>query len=85
MATIEAKNGYRVFKGTNKITGEPIRVLKDGDEIIMIAQPLTVKEHNDMIEGNEMYVVFETFKTVHGGTYIYSHDMEIDVDYLVRL
>ena len=83
--TIKAKNGYTVKKIVNRETGEIKRILRDGDDIILIADIASFEQYKDDIENNEGFMFCECFETVKGTKYIHYCDTEDDIDYLVRL
>ena len=83
--TIRAKNGYTVKKFVNRETGEVKRILRDGDDIIMIADIASIEQYQDDIKNNEGFVFCECFETVKGIKYIYYLDTELDIDYLVKI
>lgn len=83
--TIRAKNGYTVKKILNPETGEVKRILRDGDDIIMIANIASIEQYIDDIENNEGFAFCECFETIKGTKFIYYLDTELDIDYLVRL
>ena len=83
--TIRAKNGYTVKLLVNLERGEVKRILRDGDDIIMIANIASIEQYQDDIKNNEGFVFCECFETVKGTKYIYYLDTELDIDYLVKL
>ena len=83
--TIRAKNGYTVKKILNPETGEIKRILRDGDDIIMIADIASFEQFKDDTENGEGFMFCECFETIKGTKYIYYVDTELDIDYLVRL
>ena len=83
--TIRAKNGYTVKKIVNRETKEIKRILRDGDDIIMIADVASIEQYNDDSKNNEGFVFCECFETVKGNKFIYYRDNELDIDYLVKL
>lgn len=83
--TIRAKNGYTVKKIVNRETEEIKRILRDGDDIIMIADIASIEQYNDDSKNNEGFAFCECFETVKGNKFIYYRDNELDIDYLVKL
>ena len=83
--TIKPKNGYTVKKIVNRETGEIKRILRDGNDIIMIADIASIEQYQDDIKNNEGFVFCECFETVKGNKFIYYLDTELDIDYLVKL
>ena len=83
--TIRAKNGYTVKKILNPKTKEVKRILRDGDDIIMIADIASFEQYKDDIENSEGFAFCECFETVKGNKFIYYRDNELDIDYLVKL
>ena len=80
--TINAKEGYRVRKVK---TDSSLRVLRDGEEIVMVARIMTYSEFMDELEENECFGVCEVFHTVKGNKYMYARDEEGDEDYLIKI
>ena len=80
--TINAKRGYRVRKVKND---DSLRILADGDVIIMVARIMTYGELMDELDGNECFHVCEVFHTVKGNKFLYARDEEGDDDYLIKL
>lgn len=83
--TIAAKFGYRVRHAIENATGREVLHLYDGDEPVLRAYPMTCKDYEEEMECNEAFVFFERFTTTRGNRYIYAHDAEADVDYLVKI
>ena len=84
--TINAKIGYTVKNNYHDIwTGEKVRVLFDGDDLLFVGHIMTLEDHKDEMLNNEMYHVVEIFTTVKGNQFIYSRDEEADIDYLIKL
>lgn len=84
--TIKARVGYTVknnYRDTR--TGEKVRVLFDGDVVIMGAHIKTMQDHIEEMGQNECYHVCEVFTTVKGNQFIYTRDEELDEDYLVKV
>lgn len=80
--TIKAHVGYKVRKVKNDAY---LRVLVDGEIIIMVARIMTFSELMDELEGNECFHVCEVFHTVLGNKFLYARDEEGDDDYLIKL
>lgn len=80
--TIKAHVGYKVRKVKNDTS---LRILVDGEAIIMVAQIMTFSEFVDELEGNECFHVCEVFHTVKGNKYLYARDEECDDDYLIKI
>ena len=80
--TINAKEGYRVHKVK---TDSSLRVLRDGEEIVMVARIMTYSEFMDELEENECFGVCEVFHTVKGNKFLYARDEEGDDDYLIKI
>ena len=83
--TIMAKNGYRIYNGRDKRDGRLMRLLKDGENDIMIAYDMTIDEHNINMRENECYHICEIFTTIRGNRFIYARDEESDEDYLIKV
>lgn len=83
--TIRANIGYRVRKVKDKDTNEICKALYDGNQIIMIADEMTEQEMRDNLANNEQFLLFEVFETVKGNKFVYCHDYEANIDYLVKL
>ena len=96
--TIKAKDGYRVC-GLRKdgelyalaswhFTDEEcthLRLLLDGDRIIMVACLISFDEYQKEKEQNEMFHLCEKFTTQVGNRFIYWRDEETDTDYLTKI
>lgn len=83
---ITAKVGYTVKTNYHDTrTGEKVRVLFDGDEMIMVGHIKTMQDHCEELEQNEEYHVCEVFTTVKGNQFIYARDEELDKDYLIMV
>ena len=80
--TIKAKEGYRVHKVK---TDSSLRVLRDGEEIVMVARIMTYSEFMDELDENECFGVCEVFHTVKGNKFLYARDEEGDDDYLIKI
>ena len=83
--TIKAKNGYRVKKVKNIITGEVARAILDGDDILFVAVERTYDDYKEEERDNEMFNRCEIFTTVQGNQYIYWRDEELDADYVTKI
>lgn len=88
--TITAKVGYTVgYTVKNNYhdirTGQKVRVLFDGDVMIMGGHIKTMQDHIKEMEQNECYHVCEIFTTIKGNQFIYTRDEELDEDYLVKV
>ena len=80
--TLKAKEGYRVHKVK---TDNYLRVLTDGDEIVMVARIMTYSEFMAELDCNECFRVCEVFHTVKGNKFLYARDEEGDDDYLIKI
>ena len=80
--TIKAHVGYRVCKVRNDAS---LRILRDGEVIIMVAHIMTYAELMSELEGNECFRVCEVFYTVKGNKFVYARDEEGDVDYIIKI
>ena len=83
--TITAQTGYSVVRMRHKFTGEKFALLRDGEENVMLALPMTREEFEDNMAGNECFHVVEIFTTKKGNKFYYCRDEEIDADYLVKM
>lgn len=83
--TIKAKNGYRVVKVRNIITGKEGWRIDDGSEPLFVAQKRTYEDYQDEKRQNECFKQCEVFTTVKGNQFIYWRDEEIDVDYITKV
>lgn len=80
--TIEAKEGYRIRKVKSD---DSLRVLTDGEEVVMVARVMSYSEFMDELEGNECFGVCEVFHTVKGNKFLYAVDVEGGDDYLIKI
>ncbi len=83
--TIKAKNGYRVVKVKNIITGKEGWRIDDGIEPLFVAQKRTYEDYQDEKRQNECFKQCEVFTTVKGNQFIYWRDEEIDEDYITKV
>ena len=96
--TIKAKTGYRVLKpkfGTElyslatwnfeETDADSVRVLVDGDDIIMFVLLVPYADYLDEKRGNECFNLCEVFTTQKGNQYVYSRDEEIDEDRITKI
>jgi len=97
MDTIRARDEYRVC-GLKKdgalfaraswwFTEEEcnhLRVLLDGDKVVMVACLIPFDEYRKEQEQNEMFHLCERFTTRKGNHYIYWRDEETDTDYITK-
>ena len=82
--TIIAKNGYRVKKVRNIVTGEIAYRIDDGEQPLFVAQKKSREEYEINKSGNEAFVICEVFTTVKGNQFIYWRDNELDEDYITK-
>ena len=96
--TIKAVNGYRVC-GLRKdgmlfarcsywFTEEEcthLRLLLDGDQIVMVACLIPYSDYLKEREQNEMYHFCERFTTTKGNQFVYWRDEETGTDYITKL
>lgn len=61
-----------------------LRVLLDGDTVIMVACLIPFDEYQKEREQNEMFHLCERFTTRRGNHYIYWRDEETDTDYITK-
>jgi len=83
--TLKAKDGYKVSLGHEKTTLRPMRLLRDGTNIVMCAYDMSYEDFLENMEDNEMFGYLEVFKTIKGNKFIYARDNEIDEDYLIKV
>lgn len=83
--TIKAKNGYRVVKVKNIITGKEGWRIDDGSEPLFVAQKRTYEDYQDEKQQNECFKQCEVFTTVKGNQFIYWRDEEINADYITKV
>ena len=96
--TIKAKTGYRVItprKGFplydmatyhfDEVDADMVRVVADGDDVIMFALLVPYADYLAEKEGNECFNLCEVFTTRKGNQYIYWRDEEIDEDRITRV
>lgn len=83
--TIKAKDGYRVKKVKNIITGEGGYRIDDGCNPVFVAQKRSYEDYKDEERQNEMFRFCEVFTTVKGNRFIYWRDDELDADYITKL
>ena len=82
--TIIAKNGYRVKKVRNIVTGEIAYRIDDGEQPLFVAQKKSREEYESNKSENEEFMVCEVFTTVKGNQFIYWRDNELDEDYITK-
>lgn len=87
--TIKAKVGYRVrlYKGVEVEGYDNPCLLRDGDNLVMLAQLRSYNEFEEEVldGGNEAARLYEKFTTVKGNQYLYWRDDEADEDYLTKI
>lgn len=87
--TIKAKVGYRVrlYKGVEVEGYDNPCLLRDGEELVMLANLRPYKDYLDEVVngGNEAARKYEKFTTVKGTQFIYWRDDEADEDYLTKI
>jgi len=83
--TLKAKDGFKVSLGHERTTLRPMRLLRDGTNIVMCAYDMSYKDFLENLEDNEMFGYYEVFKTIKGNKFIYARDNEIDEDYLIKV
>ena len=83
--TIKAKDGYRIVKVRNIITGEALYRIDDGCTPLFVAQKRSYEDYQDEKRQNEMFRFCEIFTTVKGNQFIYWRDDEIDADYITKV
>lgn len=83
--TIKAKDGYRIVKVKNIITGEEGYRIDDGCNPLFVAQKRSYEDYKDEERQNEMFRRCEVFTTVKGNQFIYWRDEEIDADYITKV
>ncbi len=97
MDTIKANVGYRVcgLKKDGQLYAQAswwfteeecthLRVLLDGDKVVMVACLISIDEYRKEKEQNEMFHLCERFTTRKGNHYIYWRDEETDTDYITK-
>ena len=96
--TIKAKTGYRVItprKGFplydmatypfDEVDADSVRVVADGDDVIMFALLTPYSEYLGEKESNECFHLCEVFTTRKGNQYIYWRDEEWGEDHITRV
>ena len=92
--TIKAKTGYRVRKVLIQDPNSDLAilykkpcVLRDGEELVMIADLRTISDYKSEVEQgeNEAARFCECFVTVKGNRFIYWRDEESDEDFLTKI
>lgn len=83
--TIKAKDGYRVVKVKNIITGEEAYRIDDGCNPLFVAQMRSYEDYKDEERQNEMFRRYEVFTTVKGNQFIYWRDEETNADYITKV
>lgn len=83
--TIKAKDGYRIVKVKNIITGEEGWRIDDGCTPLFVAQKRTYEDYQDEKRQNECFNQCEVFTTRKGNQFIYWRDEEIDTDFITRV
>lgn len=83
--TIKAKNGYKVVKVRNIITGEEGYRIDDGAKPLFVAKKISWEDYKDEKEQNECFHQCEVFTTEKGNQFIYWRDEEIDADYITKI
>lgn len=81
--TIHATFYYSCIKMRRKSDSKQFYHLYDGENSVMLAEALTVREHLENMAENEMYHELEIFTTRRGARFIYARDEETDTDYLI--
>ena len=81
--TITPNTSYRLKIKHTKEGEYKCHRLYDGDNYIMSAHIKSICEHNEELEDNECYVIFERFMTEDGQPYLYTGDIETGEDFLV--
>lgn len=89
--TIKAKVGYHLRKVSKnaldilpdyfKENGHEPRILKDGDEFVLLGIRTSIDEMKAERDGNEMFAFYEAFTTEKGNHFIYWGDLETGDDY----
>ena len=96
--TIKAKNGYRVIKpkqetelyslatwNFEETDADNVRVVVDGNDVIMFALLVPYADFLDEKRGNECFNLYEVFTTKKGNQYVYWRDEEIDEDRITKI
>lgn len=83
--TIKAKDGYRIVKVKNIITGEVGYRIDDGCTPLFVAQKRSYEDYQGEKRQNEMFRFCEIFTTVKGNQFIYWRDDEVDADYITKV
>lgn len=83
--TIKAKTGFHVCRGTLRHTGEKVRGVYDGNDLLFAGKEISKKDMQDELRENEMFHICEIFTTVKGNRFIYARDEEIDQDYIIKV
>ena len=84
--TIKAKECYWI--GSNpeikREHGENVRVLMDGQNVVMLCALRSLEDFQDEKRQNECFRHLETFTTRNGNRYYYWRDEELDEDYITK-
>ena len=93
--TIKAKVGYHLRKVSKnaldilpdyfKESDHEPRVLKDGDEFVLLGIRTSIDEMKAERDGNEMFAFYEAFTTEKGNHFIYWGDLETGDDYFTSV
>ena len=97
--TIKAKNGYRINKFKDEFFGEEIRtgitsfvkvdeftrMVRDGNECVMVCTLTPYCEFKDNELNNECFELCEVFTSVSGNQFVYWRDNEFDIDYISKV
>ncbi len=83
--TIKAKDGFRVVKVKNIVTGDEGYRIDDGAEPLFVVQKRSYADYKDEERQNDMFRFCEVFTTVKGNQFIYWRDDEIDADYITKI
>lgn len=83
--TIKSRDGYRVRKVVNIVTGEEAVCVYDGRNPLFVARKRSYADYKDDERNNEAFRRCEVFTTVKGNQFIYWRDEEIDEDYITKV
>lgn len=82
--TLKASEGYKVYR-IHDANGNEYLKLRDGDEVLAIAEERTMEDYDWEREDNEMFCKVGVFTTTKGNQFIWWCDREIEADYLTKV
>jgi len=81
--TIEAQRGFNVKVIRDNDGKYKCHRVFDGRQYLFSAQVKQPREHNEELEDNECYVIFERFIDTDGLMWLYTADIETGEDFIV--